>query len=233
MREQDSRLNESPSDNATERQLSSFELPPPRLDRDALMYEAGWAAAMAQQPAGRGAWMAPAFSGFLAATVAGLLAVVLWQSTRTGSSGDLVAQTPRVIEHAAAPPRREPAGQEDPPNRNRDPDAHGNRDTPPTSAEVEEAGQPLESEDEQSLAAGEAARAVGANDPWALVSTALAQRHGVRWDEYRQRQTHGANAPIAAPPPTVLQMMRETGAFTDHASTAPGSHPLLRLIDAS
>lgn len=240
MCEQDKRLNESPIRAEIEWQLSSLEPVSPRLDRDALMYRAGWAAALAQRPAARGVWLVPAVGGFLAATAAGLLAVVVWRSTVAESAGARVAQNaeaqgpeapgPEARGVVTSPPGPRPANEPLP-----DDDPAPIYYVGDTGSSASRRGEPVEPpsrQDERSLPAGVPPSANGVGDPWGIVSMALAERHGVHWDEPWQRETGGESA-TAAPPPTLMQMMRDAGAWPEHRGTAPQSHPLWRLMGPS
>lgn len=201
-----------------ERQLRRLEPPPPELDRLTLMYRAGWAAARAQQPARRWAWMAPAAGGFLTAAASGLLAVAMWRSTGGDPPSDRpsngIAQTSaEPVEHA------EPAVEVRVPEANDSPSGErGVRDvaTAPPVPLDKAPHRSRQFNEDQPIAARPPAAARTNPDAWAIVSTALAERHGVRWDEPWQRGAEGRSSMDRSPPPTVMQMMREVGIWPEY-----------------
>lgn len=229
MREQDKSMNEPEEFAEVERQLRRLEPPPPELDRDALMYRAGWAAALAQQPARGWTWMAPAAGGFLAATAAGLLAMALWRPAFSEPGRDGIAQTPVANENEeiAESPHTSPLADNFVPEENNGTGTGGVPRVAPSVVLVDQSRRPGESENNRSLAADEAAPAVRGTDAWGIFSTALAERHGVRWEGPWQREGEGESMANATPPPTVMQMMREAGAWPEPRGSVPLWYPLM------
>ncbi len=84
---------------AIERELAGLTLPPPQVDRDRLMFDAGRAAertAIAQRGAGnRIAWLWPTATGMLAAATILLSAMLLWrhEPARPAQHGAQVVKT--------------------------------------------------------------------------------------------------------------------------------------------
>lgn len=230
MHEPSERMNDAPGAAEIERQLQSLEPLPPQIDRDALMYRAGWAAALAQQPTMRRAWLAPAFGGALAATAAGILALALWRPNIYEPSNHPVAQI-RGKNTMVDPPRadRRTSGQvpaDDPESRE-----HDRVENAPPATAFGGFRQPQAREHEQVFIADAPAPTKGASDPWGIVSTALAKRHGVLWDEAWQQNKLADNAMPANPPPTVMHLMRAMGVQPERRQDAPPLPPPLPFID--